>query len=103
MKKATRHQEPSAESLREMPELSPTAKGRPNPYAARIKREGYRVIVTRGRPKKGEEQGPTHPRSVRFPDSVWRQLEGAARAQGLTLHAALRTAVMEWMGKAAAK
>src|SRR5687767_14292691 len=75
MKKANRrHQEPSRRSLREMPEIN-FAKGRVrrNPYAKRIAAEGITLQVGRGRPKTGKEVGPTVPRSVRFPERVWKQ------------------------------
>jgi len=35
-----------------------------------------------------------------IPDAVWRQLE-ATRSVGLTLHAALRRAILEWLKRAA--
>ena len=97
MKKARRIAEPSAASLREMPELDFTkVKLRRNPYAARIAAEG-RFHIAPGRPRKGTETGPTVPRSIRFPAPVWRQVEKRAKAQGITLHAALRAAVIAWM------
>lgn len=97
MKRARKNDEPSAASLREMPELDFTkAKLRPNPYAARIAAEG-RFHLAPGRPRKGTETGPTGPRSIRFPAPVWRQIEKRAKAEGITLHAALRAAVVAWM------
>jgi hypothetical protein len=96
MKKGRETQEPSAASLREMPEQSFTGPHvRRNPHAARLAVEGIRIVP--GRPKKGSETGATVPRSIRFPAAVWRELERLARAEGLTLHAALRAAVLEWM------
>jgi hypothetical protein len=98
MKKARRQQEPSRASLREIPEVDfKTAKVRRNPYAERIAAEG--IHVGRGRPRKGEESGPTIPRSIRFPAPVWRRLEKRAKAEGITLHAALRAAILEWVGR----
>lgn len=95
--KSERRREPSRSSLREMPEIDfKSAKVRPNPYAARIAAEGFSVQVGRGRPKKGDETGPTVPRSIRFPTKVWKQLEKRAAAEGLPLHAAIRTAVLSW-------
>jgi hypothetical protein len=38
---------------------------------------------------------------VRFPDEIWALLETRARAKGLTLHAALRQAILEWARDAA--
>jgi len=104
MKKANKRsaREPSAASLREIPEVDfrRATVGR-NPYAARIAKEGVVVQVGRGRPKKLLEVGATHPRSVRFPDEVWKQIETRARARGLTLHAALREAILVWLRRAA--
>jgi hypothetical protein len=97
MKKVSKQKEPSKTSLREIPEVDFTkAKVRRNPYAARIVAEGI-VRVGRGRPRKGTETGPTEPRSIRFPAPVWKVLEARAKAQGLTLHAALRAAVVDWV------
>lgn len=77
------------------------AKVRKNPYAARIAREGITVQVGRGRPTKLLEGGPTTPRSVRFSAEVWRRIEKEASKKGLTLHAALREAILEWLHHAA--
>jgi hypothetical protein len=89
---------PSKKSLEEIPEIDfKKMKSRPNPHAARIAKEGYTINVTPGRPKKGEETGPTIPRSIRFPVPVWKSLEKLAKAEGLTLHAALRAAVLAWI------
>jgi len=103
MKKANRkHQEPSLRSLREMPEIDfAKAKVRRNPYAKRIAAEGITLQVGRGRPRTGKEVGPTLPRSVRFPERVWKQLEKRAKQQGIPLHAALRKAVLEWLDRVA--
>lgn len=99
MKKARRQQEPSRASLREIPEVDFEAvKVRRNPYAERIAAEGI-VHVRPGRPRKGQETGPTTPRSIRFPAPIWKQLEKRAKAEGITLHAALRAAILEWAGR----
>ena len=94
--------EPSKASLREIPEIDFTrTRGRKNPYAARIAREGIALQVGRRRPAKVAEVGGTVPRSVRFPEQVWKQLEASARRKGLTLHAALREAILKWLERAA--
>ena len=100
--RAVREREPSRSSLREMPEIDP-AKGRArqNPYARRIAAEGMTLQVGRGRPKRGAETGPTVPKSVRLPEQVWERLAQRAREEGITLHAALRAAVIEWLNRAA--
>jgi len=99
MKKA-RERGPSAASLRAIPEVDfKKAKVRRNPYAARIAREGIAINPGLGRPKKGQETGPTIPRSVRFAAPVWKLLEKRAKESGISLHAALRAAVMEWVAR----
>jgi len=104
MRKANRRaqREPSRRSLREMPEVDfRRAQVKRNPYARRIAAGGLVVQVGRGRPKRLLESGGTTPRSVRFPDEIWELLEQHARAKGLTLHAALRQAILEWARHAA--
>lgn len=99
MKKARRQQEPSRASLLEIPEVDfKAAKLRRNPYAERIAAEGM-IHVGRGRPRKGEEKGPTVPRSIRFPAPVWKRLEKRAKSEGISLHAALRAAILEWASR----
>jgi hypothetical protein len=97
-----REREPSRASLREMPEVDP-AKGRarPNPYAQRIAAEGIALPIGRGRPKRGAETGPTVPKSIRLPEQVWARLAERAQEEELSLHAALRAAVLEWLNRAA--
>jgi hypothetical protein len=99
MKKGSDVREPSRASLREIPEIDfRTMKARPNPYAAVLAAQDV-VHFRVGRPSKGMETGPTEPRSVRFPSAVWKRLEARARAEGMTLHAALRAAILEWAAK----
>ena len=104
MKKANRrtHRDPSRRSLREIPEVDfRTARVKRNPYAQRIAEEGLVVQVGRGRPRRVLEAGGTTPRSVRFPDRIWTLLERRAKAKGLSLHAALREAILEWANRQA--
>jgi hypothetical protein len=100
MKKArtSQHKNPSRASVHEIPEVDFSgATVRRNPYAHRIAAEGLSVHVTRGRPRKGTETGPTVPRSIRFSAQMWKTLERRARAEGIPLHAALRAAVLAWL------
>ena len=98
-KRVTKTREPSRASLHEVPEVDfEGARVRRNPYAARTAAEG--IHVARGRPAKGTETGPTVPRSVRFPAKLWKELEAKAKAQGLSLHSALRAAILEWAKRA---
>jgi len=85
-----------------MPEVDfGKARVKRNPYAGRIAEQGLVVQVGRGRPKKLFEGGATTPRSVRFPEKIWALLERRAKAKGITLHAALREAILEWARGAA--
>jgi hypothetical protein len=94
--------EPSKASLREIPEIDfAKVRVRKNPHAVRIAKEGIELQVGRRRPTRGAEVGGTVPRSVRFPEGVWKELEAVAKRKGLTLHAALREAILTWMKRAA--
>ena len=100
MKKAKQNspRDPSRASLREIPEIDfSTARVRRNPYSAAVTKSGITIQVGRGRPKKLLEVGGTIPRSVRFPAAVWRRIEARAKSRGLTLHAALREAILAWL------
>jgi hypothetical protein len=104
MKKGFKKQqrEPSKTSLRAMPELDfSKARVCPNPYSKRISAEGITVQVGRGRPRKMFESGGTIPRSVRFSPAIWALLEERAQEKGLSLHAALREAILAWTRHAA--
>ena len=104
MKKVSRRaqREPSQRSLREIPEVDfRKVRVKSNPYARRIAADGITVQVGRGRPKRLLESGGTTPRSVRFPDAIWALLERRAAVKKLTLHAALREAILEWARRAA--
>jgi hypothetical protein len=101
-KRTKLYAEPSQASLKEMPEVDfSKARVRRNPYPARIATEGITVQVGRGRPRKLHEVGGTSPRSVRFPDEVWKLLAARAKKRGLSLHAALREAILDWIKRAA--
>jgi hypothetical protein len=79
-----------------MPEVDfSKVRTRRNPYAKRIANEGLVVQVGRGRPRQLWPRGSI-PRSVRFSPAIWTLLERCAKAKGLTLHAALRQAILAW-------
>lgn len=104
MKKASKkaQREPSKRSLREIPEVDfREGRVKRNPYARKIATDGLVVRVGRGRPKRLLETGLTTPRSVRFSEEIWALLERRAKAKGLTLHAALRQAILDWARHAA--
>ncbi len=102
MKKASKAaRDPSKRSLREIPEADFSRGVRANRFASRIAREGLVVQVGRGRPRRVAEVGLTTPRSVRFPQRIWKLLGQRARKKGLSVHAAMRLAILEWMRTAA--
>jgi hypothetical protein len=102
MKKTTRlkYREPSAESLREIPEVDFTG-ATLNPYAGRIAIEGMELQIGARRPEPGKEVGKTETRTVRFPPAVWRAVERVAKRRSLSVHAALRLAIVEWVQREA--
>lgn len=73
---------PSLLALWEMPELANDA-----------------LLLRRGHPGKGKRR-PTVVRSVRLPDSLWKELERAARGKKMNLHQAMRAALLGWIRKA---
>jgi hypothetical protein len=73
---------PSYLALWEMPELSPDA-----------------VLLRRGHPGRGKSR-KTVTRSVRLPESVWKDVEAKARSKHLNLHQAMRAALLGWLRRA---
>ena len=53
----------------------------------------------RGRPRKGAEKGRSIPSSIRCPVPAWTRREERAEAEGVSLQAALRAAVLKRTGK----
>ena len=60
--------------------------------------KALRIRVTPGRPPKGEE-APVQVKAVKMPADFWDSFQSQAQAAGLTLHAAMRNALLEWAGK----
>ena len=101
MKKPPKRDEPSTASLREMPEANFSMQKwerRPR-IAARLAAEGM-AVPRGGRPRRGQDLGPSLTRSVRVPNALWDQLERRARSKKLTVNAAFRLALAEWVGRA---
>lgn len=73
---------PSPLALWEMPELANEA-----------------LLLRRGHPGKGKRRS-TVVRSVRLPESLWNELERAARDKHMNLHQAMRAALLGWIRKA---
>lgn len=98
------HDAPSPESLAEMPEADfSLARARRNPYASRAAESVPAIQYGRGRPRAGEEVGPTPGRTLRLPESAWHALEAEAKAKRTTVHALLRELVMTHLDRDAAR
>jgi hypothetical protein len=91
------HDGPSAESLAAIPELDFDTPAYRSPYAERLAADLRKVRVGRGRPRAGEEVGPTSTRSIRLSAGIWKALEDEARRTDTTLHALLRAAVTSFL------
>lgn len=70
---------PSLLALWEMPELADDA-----------------VLLRRGHPGKDVNR-VTVVRSVRLPESVWKQVEAKAKSRHLNVHQAMRAALLGWL------
>jgi hypothetical protein len=104
MKKANRRKrtaEPSAASLREIPEIDFSKAVVLGRGATGLRRARTLLKAKRGRPKKGTQPEGSSPRSIRFSDTMWRDLERQAKRRGVTLHALLREVIADWLTRAA--
>jgi hypothetical protein len=104
MKKASKTNEPSAESLREMPETTfPENAQRGRFYKKAVARGGYHagpqgkawVPMKAGRPPKGTEAVKTTPKSIRLPEHVWALLDVQAKKKHTTRHKFLQHIIIE--------
>jgi hypothetical protein len=94
------HEEPSEESLREIPPLDPETAisfGRGAEGLQRARAFSALLRPARGRPKKGGAASGSSGRSVRLPDAVWEELERIAEARGASAHALMREAIVRWV------
>jgi hypothetical protein len=115
-RKSVEHEEPSAASLREMPEAD-FSKGkwrRSNRYAKAIRRRGVTIHVDGHEPRyiapwelglsrdlKYYLAKPAERRTISLPASMWKLLDARAKKFGLTRREAVSTAVARWLeGKA---
>jgi hypothetical protein len=93
------HDAPSSASLKAIPEADfGRVKVRRSNYADRIAASGMTLQVGRGRPRGGQEAGPTVLKSVRLPPAIWKELTTRARTEGTTVHALLRRAILQFLG-----
>jgi hypothetical protein len=94
------HEEPSEESLREIPPSDPETSielGRGAEGLRRARAFSALLRPTRGRPKKGGAATGSSGRSVRLPDVVWDELERIAEAREVSAHALMREAIVRWV------
>ena len=96
--KRTRSDEPSAESLREIPELGPDAVRLGRGEEGRRMAHGFMKAV-RGRPRKGTKAAGTSVRSMRLQEAEWEALDAFASRREMTSHAAMREAVVQWLAR----
>ena len=100
-KKTRRATEPSRASLRDIPEIDFSKAVVLGRGAAGLHKARALLKKRQGRPKKGTRPAGSSPRSIRFSDPMWRELEQRAKRRGVSLHALLREVIAEWLTKAA--
>lgn len=114
--KGKKQEEPSAESLREMPEhdFSKAAKRERGHYYKRIVADGgywagpegsqrWYPVGKGGRPKKDSSVEPSSPHSIRLPDSLWKRLDKEAKKVGVTRHALLRKIIIDVLSQSGSR
>jgi hypothetical protein len=88
------HLGPSKTSLAEMPEADfRRARVGVNKYARQAAEAASKIQYGKGRPRRGDEVGPTPARTIRLPEAIWKALEREARDHATTVHALLRDLV----------
>ena len=100
-KRSSKVEEPSEESLREIPpvDFSNTIRFGRGPEALQMALTWARA--KRGRPKKGERASGTATKTIRLPKAAWKKLAEIAKKQGTTVHALIREAISAKLGRAA--
>lgn len=106
--KSKKRAEPSAKSLREIPEhdFSKAARSERGHHYKKIAADGgywagpegnlrWYPVGKGGRPKKDSGVEPSSPHSIRLPDSLWTQLGKVAKKLGVKRHALLRKIILD--------
>ena len=57
------------------------------------------LLVGSGRPRKGQEPGAIQVKALKMPVPFWTQFALKAKAQKLSVHAAMRVALVEWSSR----
>ena len=55
------------------------------------------LLPRRGRPRADETVSPVKTKSVKMPPAFWDELQSLSQAKGMTTHAAIRSALLEWV------
>ena len=97
----TQSREPSVASLRAIPELDFSKAIVLGRGAAGLRRAHALLKERRGRPRAGTSPTGSSPRSIRFTDQMWLELERRAKRRRITLHALLREVIADWLTTAA--
>jgi hypothetical protein len=58
---------------------------------------GTPIRIQRGRPRAGDPAAPTVVKAIRLPETLLKQLQTRAKAEGLSLNALLQTAAAEYL------
>ena len=58
---------------------------------------GAPIRIQRGRPRAGDPAAPTVVKAIRLPETLLKQLQTRAKAEGLSLNALLQTAAAEYL------
>jgi hypothetical protein len=96
--------EPSAASLRDVPELDPATTVKFGRGMAAMRDVIDFMNTVRGRPKHGAKAAGSSVRSLRLTDQAWAELERRAEQLGMPLHKLLRVVIAGWLyGDAGAK
>ena len=56
-------------------------------------------LPSRGRPRSGEPVELVKTKSIKMTPVFWEEMQGLASLKGLTVHTAMRTALIEWVEK----
>jgi hypothetical protein len=91
------HGEPSAQSLREIPECDPATSVRMGRGTEGMRRAMAFARAVRGRPKKGQKAAGSRLRSIRLSDEAWAEFEREAEQRKMSLHQLLKLVVAEWL------
>lgn len=98
MKRAkTEHEEPSAESLREIPPADLASSVRFGRGTDGMRRAMEYARATRGRPRNGEKAAGSSARSLRLSDDAWAEIERAAEQRKVPVSRLLALIVAEWL------